>query len=493
MPSRPTLFDDSDPYDAGNDDLDAHGEPPAGDRERTATERHPNYLFRRAVVVGGVVAVIATAAIVIGNLIGTGGTSSVSGAIAADWNRVVQIDERLGRVIIQNDQGEELDRIDTEIRSAVATSVVGPTTVLVDADSVATVDLASATVTDFDFGADRIATPSGSALTVVAADTPGQRGLLVHAPSGERVDTTEFAPIPGTRYDFDTARATPSGRAVLVTDSGNFQSVLFSFDRDEPSFFPGLALAVGDDAVVTAQNVGTAATVNVFRYDEEQVSSGRTDSVRAAIIAGGAAQLVTVDGQIVEMGLASGDTSDGDRLDIGTVEAGHVWTSGDRLVVTGTEGTAIVTADGEILATIAAAAPVDATTLTRARCLIVAAADGSGESPLTMIDVADGTVVAESDRSGTVLSSADGCTALIDTVDGYQLLDTSGAIVVDTPSDIVALAPDAAAIVEARDGRSLLIPIDRSDETEDSTGTAAGGADDVDLGPDGRALAFTEL
>ena len=34
----------------------------------------------------------------------------------------------------------------------------------------------------------------------------------------------------------------------IVTDAGNFQSVLFSFDREEPSFFPGLALAVGDEA-----------------------------------------------------------------------------------------------------------------------------------------------------------------------------------------------------------------------------------------------------
>ena len=39
-------------------------------------------------------------------------------------------------------------------------------------------------------------------------------------------------------------RGAPSGRDVLITDSGNFQSVLFSFDRDEPSYFPGRALAV---------------------------------------------------------------------------------------------------------------------------------------------------------------------------------------------------------------------------------------------------------
>ena len=72
-----------------------------------------------------------------------------------------------------------------------------------------------------------------------------------------------------------TRVALASGRDVLVTDTGNFQSVLFSFDRDEPSYFPGLALAVDGDLVVTAQNVGTNATVNAFDHTGEQSSPRR--------------------------------------------------------------------------------------------------------------------------------------------------------------------------------------------------------------------------
>ena len=68
----------------------------------------------------------------------------------------------------------------------------------------------------------------------------------------------------------------PSGRDVLVTDSGNFQSVLFSFDRDEPSYFPGRALAVDDELVVTTQNVGTEASITVFDHDGEAVTDART-------------------------------------------------------------------------------------------------------------------------------------------------------------------------------------------------------------------------
>ena len=88
--------------------------------------------------------------------------------------------------------------------------------------------------------------PAGSALTMLATTALGERALLVHGPSGELLDTDTYAPIAGARYDVTTAVASPSGRDVLITDSGNFQTVLFSFDRDEPSYFPGRALAVSD-------------------------------------------------------------------------------------------------------------------------------------------------------------------------------------------------------------------------------------------------------
>ncbi len=107
---------------------------------------------------------------------------------------------------------------------------------------------------------------------------------LVHGPSGDVIDTDTFAPVVGARYEFADARSSASGRDVLVTDSGNFQSVLFSFDRDEPSFFPGLALAVDSELVVTAQNVGNDATISVFDHAGEPIATGRTPSVRAGMI-----------------------------------------------------------------------------------------------------------------------------------------------------------------------------------------------------------------
>jgi hypothetical protein len=92
--------------------------------------------------------------------------------------------------------------------------------------------------TTFGFGADGVITPAGSALTMIAPRADAGRGVLVHGPSGDIIDTDSFAPVVGARYEFATSRSTPSGRDVLVTDSGNFQSVLFSFDPTSPRSFP---------------------------------------------------------------------------------------------------------------------------------------------------------------------------------------------------------------------------------------------------------------
>ena len=278
-------------------------------------------------MVGGVVAVFATASIVVGQLIGSGRGRHRSGAVSADWNRIVLVDDRTGRVIVDDADGEEMaaDRVRRPVadrlghrrrdpgrrrrrdRRRRSTSATRPST--------------SSTSAPTD-----IVDPSGSALTMIAPRPDGGRAVLVHGPSGDVIDTDSFAPVVGARYEFADARSSASGRDVFVTDSGNFQSVLFSFDRDEPSFFPGLALAVDADLVVTAQNVGGDATISVFDHDGEPITTGRTPSVRAGMITGAGVVLVTVDGESSSMSSSDGETSEAGRLDIGTVESGDVTT-----------------------------------------------------------------------------------------------------------------------------------------------------------------------
>jgi hypothetical protein len=541
MPSGPRPFDDGD--DPASSWPDNAPPPPSSessprpDDRPAASRNRPNYLVRRAIVVGGVVAVLATASVVIGQLMGSGGSGDTSGAILAEWNRIVLLDERTGRVTVMDEEGEVLGRLDSGVDTPTGSGVVENSMMIISTDNVAVLDLDRAgdestdtpttdavpttapstdptdsaadptdsasderpepdtngATTTFGFGADGVITPAGSALTMIAPRADAGRGVLVHGPSGDIIDTDSFAPVVGARYEFATSRATPSGRDVLVTDSGNFQSVLFSFDADAPSFFPGLALAVDDDVVITAQNVGTDATINVFDHAGDALVTGRTPAVRAGMVAGDRAVLITVDGAVIIMDLSSGDTSDGDELEVGTIAAGYVSTSGDRLVVSGADGTALVTADAEKIGTYAGALLADVgRPPTGSQCVALVPAAVDPEPQLRVVDTTDGSsivdtvdagVTAEGSERVQLRADASGCTIAIPTSSGFELVTPDGTQLIPTNDTLVAMAPDASRVVVERTGRLLLV----DPFTESGDGVAP-----IDVGREGGVIHFTQ-
>jgi len=485
MPSGPTLFDDE---DASGPDQEQTGHEPAEFEDRGSDvsqvrTRNPNFLFRRSIVVGGVVAVLATASIVVGQLIGSGGAETPSGALGAQWNRIVLVDDRTGRVVVGDTDGEELARIESGVRNPVASAVVDSTLVVAGTDTLAVVDIASETIDEFELGADQIVGPAGSALTLIAPQADGGRALLVHGPSGDTIDTDAFAPVVGARYEFADSRSSASGREVLVTDSGNFQSVLFSFDRDEPSFFPGLALAVDADLVVTAQNVGNDATINVFDHDGEPTATGRTPSVRAGMITDSGIILVTVDGAVVTMSPSSGETVDGAQINLGTIESGDVTTSGDRLVVTGANGVAIIGRDGALIGTYDAQRPAGSgQPPVGSTCIATITSADVTEPQLALIDATDGSVRVEGFGDEPVLADASGCIVGIQTATGFDLLGGDGVQQFRTDDTLLALTLDGTSVVAGRDGRTILFGV----------GVDAEADDPIDLGPQGRTVHITQ-
>jgi hypothetical protein len=458
--------------------FDDEGEAPVDSDEPVDTRSRPHYWIRRAIVIGGVVAVFATAAMVITSLTDNSNGAAPSGTVSEEWNRIVLVDERTGRVIVDDDQGEELARIDTGVRSVVAGAVVVYTAVMVSSTATSVVDLADETSTEYSIGADTVTRPTGSGLTMIAADTGAARGLIVHGPSGDVIDTDAFDPIPGTRYEWGDARSGPSGRDILVTDSGNFQSVLFSFDRDEPSYFPGLALGIDDDVVVTAQNVGADATVNVFDHDGQAISSGATTSVRAAIIGGDSIQLITVDGDIVTMSTSSGDTESAGRLALGPVEFGVVTTSGDRLVIVGADGSAIVDDTGVEIGNYPGTRLVPEKWAARGSRCVALTDDTAGQVALVAFE--DGSTEKEAAMTAPLFSTADGCTVASLVATGYQITSPESVATADVEgvSAIGGLSPDGANIALEIEGRLALTDV-------------ATGSDTIDLGPAGRTVEFT--
>jgi hypothetical protein len=417
---------------------------------------------------------------------GTGGQASPSGALGAEWNRIVLVDDRTGRVEATDANGEQVALIDSGVRNATASAVVDSTLVVAGTDTVAVVDIAGEAIDEFDLGTDQIVGPAGSALTLIAPQPDGGRGLLVHGPSGDTIDTDTFAPVVGARYEFIDSRSSTSGREVLVTDSGNFQSVLFSFDRAEPSFFPGLALAVDADLVVTAQNVGDDATINVFDHDGEPITTGRTPSVRAGMITDSGVILVTVDGTVVTMSPSSGETSDGARIDLGAVESGDVTTSGDRLVVTAATGMAIVGADGAVIGTYDAQRPAGAgQPPVGSTCVASITSADVTEPQLAVIDATDGSVRVEGFGDEPVLADASGCIVATQTASGFDLLGGNAVQQFRTSDTLVALTLDGASVVAERDGRTILFAVGPDTDDVESIDT-------IDLGPQGRTVHITQ-
>jgi hypothetical protein len=436
--------------------------------------RRPNYVIRRVIVFGGVAAVLVGAGLLVANVRSNSSASTDNGSIRPDWNRIVLVDS-VGALTIAEPDGSEIGEIDTDIGRLSTFGVVDATALVVGAERVAVVDVTGDEPADAVAFADAdLVNPTGSELTMIAAAADGSRGLVVHGPTGESIDTDTYSPIVGARYEWFSARSDPSGRHVLVTDTSNFQSVLLSMDRDEPTFVPGLALAVDDGTIVTAQNVGEDATVSVFDHDGEAISTARTSPVRAALIGDAIILAVTIEGEIVSINRSTGSSESVGALDIGPIASGAVTTTGSQLVVVGETGTAIVDADGSIVASLPGR-PIDTRWATqRSSCTTMV-----GGAEATVFSLGDGAEQGQGVLDDPVANAtADGCTVATPT-DGAITLFGAQTATIETSGDLVAFAPDGAAFVVEAGGRLLLVPV--------------GGDATIELGSGGRLATFTGL
>ena len=188
---------------AGHREIDEDLEPP----------REPNYLLRRAIVIGSVVALIAAIAIGVGALLDRDSDSATSAGAPAEWDTVVLLDRRSGQVILTDTSGEESARFTSGVRSPTDAIAVGPTLVVTSAAAAGVVDLGTETSQVFDFATapDGAVMPAGSAATLLVGSSAGDRAVLVHGPSGDLIDTDASVPIAGAAYDVATAVASPSG------------------------------------------------------------------------------------------------------------------------------------------------------------------------------------------------------------------------------------------------------------------------------------------
>jgi hypothetical protein len=267
---------------------------------------------------------------------------------------------------------------------------------------------------------------------------------------------------------------------------------------------------VNDDLVVTTQNVGSEANVTVFDHDGSSVTDARAPSVRAGMITGENVLLVTVDGEILDLTVSNGTTSAIDSLTVGTVESGYVTPAGDRLIVVGSTGSAIVDQAGDVLGTFPDARPLDAGIDELApRTSTCLALTSASSSELVIASLDDGGIIAEAVVEPPMLPSVDGCTVVGSVEAGLQVVSADGADERSVEGLLVGLSPDArAAVTESAAGRLRLTdltsptldvadsaPSDSAPSNSSPPDNALSDTEEpssIDLGPTSRFVLFTQ-
>ncbi len=461
---------------------DAPLPPPAGEPAASGTHparpRHaPNYLVRRAIAVGVVIAVVAVIATVVGWVLARddGGHDPV--AVETGWDVIVAIDPVTGVVTVTDpDTGDVIEEIETDVGRVEDSMLVDSTLIVVGARGLAGVDIShSNAAVDLDpddtlGDSVTIVRPEGSDQTALLDDGEGNI-VVVHQRPDDAVATATLIELRGVRLDTVGALATPDGRAVLLRDTGNFQSVLVGVDGDEPVYFPGAPIAVDDDRVATVQNVGAEARVTIASHDGETTAEFVAEPIAEAMLVDDGLLMVSTAG---ELWSGTDDTTErvGNVSGIPVAARSFIMISGDRLVVSTDLATDVVDPTGETVATVVgAAAIVDdprpwSPGMHHALCI---AADVEGD--VVLVDTRTPAQSAPGPYE-EALVRADGCAGIRLADDAEFAIDVETAgdgQRLDLGTEPIALSPDGETVA-IEDGASIVlvaVPSGTSDASED--------------------------
>jgi hypothetical protein len=446
-----------------------------GDDDRGGSK--PNYLARRMVFTGLIVAVVAIVAIVLGRLIGTGDGDSATVDVDTAWDTMVTVDERTGRITISDPDGSDSEVVSSNAGRVSGTAMIDDTVFIAGGRESVAVNLSGSrdrvVVSDILDGDITIGRPAGSTRIVMFSN--GAEAILMGSDLDRVIDTSVAVAAPDVELSLDAARTNGDGSAVLIPDPGNFQSVLLRFDDEPTSYFAGVPLAVDDERVATVQNVGGSATVTVSGHDGTRLSEFTTQPVLAAMLIDGG--ILTVDRRgVIHRIHPSGDDTVGSIGAPPTAGGSWVATTGDRLIVSSAKGVVVIDPAGEILVSVdgvraAPTGPAPASIIPlRPGCLGMHDAE-TGQ--LQLINLRNGELVAEvSGADEAVLTSADGCTAIaVEEAAGAPTsiaLSADGAAPVENEHDrLPALSPDGATVAIDLAGRLVVEALSTADDPAD--------------------------
>jgi|GEM_PF-4639025 len=413
---------------------------------------------RPAIILIVVLALVAVAAVV--------GVVLTRGDDGEDWNSLVGVDHESGEVVVLDEEGEEVERIDSGVDGAVQAVSRGSFVLVHDGDEeTAVVDVSEAEVvwSDKVDGSPRWVDGTSTPLLVIGPPQGGE--VRVVAPGADTdVELGAAAELDDALLAPPAVFSSPDGGVVAAADLRGDVSVVVDTAAGEAHSVDGRLVAVADDGVATIRSAGGDEPGTVLFFDREGGERGS-----APVPAGARGGLLMTDDTTV-VGVAENDegtqvfrVSDGDDEPevLGTLEAALVTTvayaAADRLLVAGEDRSFLFDGDGETVAELEGRQTAPYAVAGDPDCFAVEDGDD-----LVIHDLESGDELQRGvlERSGYLQASVNGCT-----VAGQGLLlGPDGAIEVDDAA-LVVVAPDgAAAIVRGEGGVELVDLSDRDEE-----------------------------
>ena len=446
----------------------AHDTQPTGNADDPRDP--PDYLLRRALFVGLVVAAIAGAAILVGRVVGSDDDASSALATTGEWNTVVVLTEDAVQ-LTDPSSGDVLETFESseDLLDAIS-ETSGQTLVLLGPDGQITqLDLADGTARRARSAADGVLRVSAGNRGVMSAgvEAGGELTILDTRPRTS-IAVGTAAGLDDPLMFTDELFVNASGTHAAVSDGRTFQTVLVDLAEESAELLGGQVAALNDSTIVTVQRAGDKAELDFYDLSAERIGTVDVPSPEAVLLTGERSALaVSGDGRIVEIS-STGRTnevglladSSGSALD---VQRGAPAFGDKRLVVEASGTVFVLDENGDIVTSVAGtvAGPITATT----RCVMVG--DGSSTGRSVQIDVESGEELGALTGGIVAASSFDGCTVAMIGGPSPQVLASGELIPVEfRGGSPTGVSPDGSRVVaSSRAGERLIDLTDQSGVT----------------------------
>lgn len=427
----------------------------------------PNYLIRRALFVGLVVAAIAGAAILVGRVVGSSDDDSAAHATTDEWNTVVLLTEE-GVELTDPSSGDVLERFESseELLDA-ASETAGQTLVLLGPDGrITQLDLSDGTARRARSAADAVLQVSpGNRQIMSAGVEAGGELTIVDTRSRTSITVGTTAGLDDPLMFTDDLLVNASGTHAAVSDGRTFQTVLVDLAERSSELLGGQVAAINDSTIVTVQRAGDNAELDFYDLSAERIGTVDVPSPEAILLTGeksalavsGDGRIITISskGRLDEVGLLA-DPS-GAALD---VQRGTPALDDRRLVVEASDTVFVLDEDGDIVTSVTGS--VAGTITATSRCIMIG--DGSTTGRSVQIDIDSGEELGTVTGGIIAASSFDGCTVAVIGGSSPQVLVSGEVVPIEfRGGSPTGVSPDGSLVVVS--GRTGELLIDLTDQS----------------------------